>query len=327
MSNIALRVRGYRLRLAGFLGLVLAFTVAVSTTAALSPSPSLVVPQGSVTPTDTPTAPCQSGIVQVNIQGLAFSPSNVTVCAGSQVKWTNLDQFAHTSTSDTDLWTSGTLNSGDSFIFQFDTPGVYLYHCGFHPSMHGTITVVDAAALTPSPTPTETSTATTVPPTDTPTATPTTTATQTTAPTTTATATTLPPTATPTASATQTAVPTTTATTTMTPTVSPTPPTCQSGVVEVSIHDFAFTPANVTVCAGSQVKWTNADPFPHTSTSDTGVWDSGTLNNGESFTFRFDAPGVYPYHCAIYIPMQGTITVVAGPPAHSIYLPHIAKEH
>ena len=111
---------------------------------------------------------------------------------------------------------------------------------------------------------------------------------------------------------------------TATPTA--TPQTCQSGVITVNIQNFAFTPASVTVCAGSQVKWTNDDSFPHTSTGDTGVWDSGTINGGGSFTFRFDTPGVYPYHCAIHTHMQGTITVVAGPPsAYAIYLPHIAR--
>lgn len=112
---------------------------------------------------------------------------------------------------------------------------------------------------------------------------------------------------------------------TATPTATPQP--CQSGTIAVNIQNFAFNPANVTVCAGSEVKWTNSDAFPHTSTSDTGVWDSGTLNAGGSFAFRFDTPGVYPYHCAIHTHMQGTITVVAGStPAHSIYLPHIVKE-
>ena len=82
----------------------------------------------------------------------------------------------------------------------------------------------------------------------------------------------------------------------------------------------------MTVCAGSQVKWTNSDPFPHSATSDTNLWDSGTLNNGASFTFAFDTPGVYAYHCNFHSSMHGTITVVAGPPpSHFVYLPLINK--
>src|SRR5262249_19652599 len=49
-------------------------------------------------------------------------------------------------------------------------------------------------------------------------------------------------------------------------------------VVDVSIRDFTFTPASVTVKMGSTVRWTNNGPSAHTTTSDMGVWDSGVLS-------------------------------------------------
>jgi plastocyanin len=78
----------------------------------------------------------------------------------------------------------------------------------------------------------------------------------------------------------------------------------------VSIIDFDFVPKVDTVSVGDSVRWTNNGTVPHTSTSDTkGPWDSGTLNPGESFTFQFQTPGSYPYHCEFHPSMTGMIVV------------------
>jgi plastocyanin len=48
----------------------------------------------------------------------------------------------------------------------------------------------------------------------------------------------------------------------------------------------------------------------HNSRSDTGVWSSPNLGNGQTFTFQFNTPGIYPYKCTIHpASMTGTITV------------------
>ena len=80
---------------------------------------------------------------------------------------------------------------------------------------------------------------------------------------------------------------------------------------DVSIVDFAFTSPVITITAGSTVRWTNNGSFIHTSTSDTGVWDSGDIGPGDVFTQTLDTPGSYPYHCAHHPSMQGTIVVIA----------------
>lgn len=77
----------------------------------------------------------------------------------------------------------------------------------------------------------------------------------------------------------------------------------------VVIQNFSFVPASMTVQVGTIVTWTNMDSVPHTSTSDTGAWDSGTLNPGASFQHTFNTPGTYPYHCMIHPSMHGTIVV------------------
>ncbi len=88
---------------------------------------------------------------------------------------------------------------------------------------------------------------------------------------------------------------------------------------QVSATPYVFTLSSVTINAGDTVTWTNnstvASGIPHTSTSDTGVWDSGTLNPGQSFSHTFAAAGTFPYHCDFHqnIGMVGTITVNAAP--------------
>jgi plastocyanin len=82
----------------------------------------------------------------------------------------------------------------------------------------------------------------------------------------------------------------------------------------VSITDFQFTPATVTIHAGDSVTWTNnsAAGTPHTSTSDNGAWDSGTINPGSSFTHTFATAGTFTYHCNFHPQMHGTVIVEAA---------------
>ncbi len=79
---------------------------------------------------------------------------------------------------------------------------------------------------------------------------------------------------------------------------------------DVSITDFQFQPADLTIHVGDTVTWTNNGPSDHTTTSDTLVWDSGTLIPGNTFSFTFTQTGVFPYHCSIHSIMHGTITVI-----------------
>ena len=86
------------------------------------------------------------------------------------------------------------------------------------------------------------------------------------------------------------------------------------GVVhQVSIINFQFVPALDTIAFGDSVTWTNnAASTPHTSTSDAAVWNSGTLNPGNSFSFHFTSNGSFPYHCSFHPDMHGTIVVISS---------------
>ena len=60
--------------------------------------------------------------------------------------------------------------------------------------------------------------------------------------------------------------------------------------------NFTLDPATLIVRAGTTVTWVNNDgTVGHTTTSDTGVWGRGLFSGGDTFSFTFDQPGIYPY--------------------------------
>lgn len=78
---------------------------------------------------------------------------------------------------------------------------------------------------------------------------------------------------------------------------------------QIVIKDFMFAPNSLTVKAGSTVTWANKDDEPHSVVSDTGLFRSGAVNTNETFSFKFDKPGMYHFTCAIHPRMVGTIIV------------------
>lgn len=92
--------------------------------------------------------------------------------------------------------------------------------------------------------------------------------------------------------------------------LSPSPVHAQA--MTISIQNFAFQPATLSVPVGTTVTWTNNDTVAHTSTSDSGVWNSGTLAPGQSYSYTFTQAGSFPYHCMIHPFMHGTIVVGSG---------------
>ena len=70
------------------------------------------------------------------------------------------------------------------------------------------------------------------------------------------------------------------------------------GNATVSIVNFTFSPSNLQIQVGDTITWTNNDSVGHTATSDAGVWDSGFLEPGQTFSFTFTSTGIFPYHCS-----------------------------
>jgi len=79
--------------------------------------------------------------------------------------------------------------------------------------------------------------------------------------------------------------------------------------IQVSAKSFMFTPARITVKAGTTVTWVNLDDEPHTVFSDAGLFRSSALDTQERFSFKFEKAGTYHYLCTIHPRMLGTVVV------------------
>ena len=84
------------------------------------------------------------GSTIVVIRDFTFSPAQVRVRPGTKVTWVNCGPTgddAHTSTSDTNVWSSALLPPGSTYTREFAGVGAFPYHCQPHPGMRGTVTV------------------------------------------------------------------------------------------------------------------------------------------------------------------------------------------
>jgi plastocyanin len=77
----------------------------------------------------------------IDIQNFAFSPTSLSIKAGTKVTWTNKDTDAHTATAKDGTFHSEPLNTGQSYSFTFTKPGTYSYYCTIHPFMVATVVV------------------------------------------------------------------------------------------------------------------------------------------------------------------------------------------
>jgi plastocyanin len=189
----------------------------------------------------------------VTIANFAFAPAELAITAGTTVTWTNNQIAPHTVTADMGgLFDSGILNQGQTFSHTFNEPGEFPYHCEVHPTMMAVVKVTAAAAPSAPPAPAATET----------------------------------------------------------------PAPQLSGSSSITMDNLAFSPAELTVAAGTLVTWTNAQAgVPHTTTADGGQWDSGRMETGASFSFMFSTPGDYTFFCAIHpARMRGVVHVTGDAP-------------
>ena len=80
----------------------------------------------------------------------------------------------------------------------------------------------------------------------------------------------------------------------------------------VTISDFQFAPASVTIDVGDTVTWNNDGPAGHSATADDGEFDTGIFDAGQSRSHTFDQAGTFSYFCTPHPNMQGTVTVRAA---------------
>ena len=115
----------------------------------------------------------------------------------------------------------------------------------------------------------------------------------------------------PTTTTTPTTVPKTTTTVPKTTTTVPTTTTTpEPQTHNVSIGDFFFSPASLTISVGDTVRWTRTGSVTHTTTGS--EWDSGSLGSGATFSHTFTTAGTFNYFCAIHpTTMQATLVVAS----------------
>ena len=87
-------------------------------------------------------------------------------------------------------------------------------------------------------------------------------------------------------------------------------PTALAAVTHaVSLGDDFFSPSSLTIDPNDQVKWTWAGFHSHDTVSYSGLWDSGVMGTGSTYTKTFTTAGTFPYHCTIHVLMTASLTV------------------
>ena len=78
---------------------------------------------------------------------------------------------------------------------------------------------------------------------------------------------------------------------------------------DVGIDNFSFSPASISVPAGTTVRWINRDDIPHTVVADDRSFKSAVLDTDGQFSRQFTQPGTIKYFCSIHPRMTGTVVI------------------
>jgi plastocyanin len=80
---------------------------------------------------------------KVDIVEFTYQPDPVTVQVDGKVIWQNQDTAPHTATADDGSFDTGTIEQGKIGSATFKEAGTFTYFCEIHPTMHGTVEVVE----------------------------------------------------------------------------------------------------------------------------------------------------------------------------------------
>jgi plastocyanin len=105
-------------------------------------------PAGEESTTEsTQSEPAPSGEAakaeKVQIVEFTYEPDPVVVQVGGKVTWQNEDTAPHTATADDGSFDTGIIEKGKLGSATFKEPGTFTYFCEVHPTMHGTVEVVE----------------------------------------------------------------------------------------------------------------------------------------------------------------------------------------
>jgi plastocyanin len=82
--------------------------------------------------------------------------------------------------------------------------------------------------------------------------------------------------------------------------------------VEVTIDNFTFAPAEITIAPGTTVRWVNHDDIPHTVVEAGKACKSKVLDTDDSFSMTFSSSGSFAYFCSLHPHMTGKVIVKTG---------------
>jgi len=80
---------------------------------------------------------------------------------------------------------------------------------------------------------------------------------------------------------------------------------------KVEIDNFAFSPARITVKAGTTVTWVNHDDIPHSIVCPALKMKSHPMDTDETFAYRLEQEGTFDYICGLHPHMHGQVVVAA----------------
>ncbi len=213
-----------------------------------------------------------------------YNPDVVTVAPGDTVTWTNADSVSHTVTSGNPsdnqtgtIFDSSLIRPSTTYSFTFKDPGTYNYFCQVHPWMTGEVIVTAATSGTTSNIPTTSGTTSN---------------------------------SAPSYSNSMTGAQSSRGTNI---TITPGAATL-TGCEQTST---CFEPYVLYATPGTTVTWKNNDIVSHDITygspeslsSITTMFDSNTLAPGQTFTYQFNHPGIYPYYDKSYQWETGLVIV------------------
>lgn len=79
-------------------------------------------------------------------------------------------------------------------------------------------------------------------------------------------------------------------------------------------ENWCYTPPMISTDAGKTITWINDDSGFHTVTSGyydkaDGMFDSGHIDPGKTFSYTFEKPGDFHYYCNLHPWMEGIVIV------------------
>jgi plastocyanin len=83
----------------------------------------------------------------------------------------------------------------------------------------------------------------------------------------------------------------------------------QNAAAKVTIDNFTFAPAELTISVGTTVTWDNHDDIPHSVVEKNKLFRSKALDTEDSYSFTFTSAGSYDYFCGLHPHMVGKIIV------------------